>query len=506
MKSPSSRTGTPNRTILEVPGAQEDITVEDVTATVVHTAVPRDGRATFASDDTTLNAVFDLMQRSALYSVQETFVDTPTREQGQFLHDTVNISYALMATSGDRAASRQAMREFVQSQARYWTSGNDAGRYNAVYPDGDGKRDIPDFTETMPNWILRYYQETGDRALLDAYSPAVAATAGYVRRHIATTGATEGLVTRLGGGTGQYQYGIVDWPAAGRFGYDMSTAARTTVNALGVDVLRTTGAVARIVGRPEAEAAGCTADADALVARMNATLRTADGTYVDGLLADGTQSGHAGQHASSYALAFGVVPAAERADLAARVGDLGMRQGPMTAHWLLRGLADGGDYAAVRALLTDAEDNGWARIVARGGTFTWESWNDDGDSLSHGWGAQAAVDVQESVLGIETTAPGGKEVRLSIPDTGLSHAAGTRPTQYGTVGSDWTADGDDVSLTATVPVNTSAVVELPATGAVRYAVHGPGGATAEPLGTGDGLVRYRVGSGRWTFSTSATGL
>ena len=36
----------------------------------------------------------------------------------------------------------------------------------------------------------------------------------------------------------QYQYGIVDWPEHGRFGYDMTAAARTTVNALGVDVLR----------------------------------------------------------------------------------------------------------------------------------------------------------------------------------------------------------------------------------------------------------------------------
>ena len=90
----------------------------------------------------------------------------------------------------------------------------------------------------MPDWIWRYYLETGDTRMLEQTYDELAATAGYVRRHIATSGPTQGLVTQLSGGSGQYLYGIVDWPAHGRFGYDMSATARTTVNALGVDVLR----------------------------------------------------------------------------------------------------------------------------------------------------------------------------------------------------------------------------------------------------------------------------
>ncbi len=103
---------------LEIPGADEEITVDDVSATMVHAAYPEDGGATFASSDPTLDAVWDPMVRSLRYSVMETFVDTPTREQGQFLHDTVNISYGLMATEHDRVATRQAIREFMLSQER----------------------------------------------------------------------------------------------------------------------------------------------------------------------------------------------------------------------------------------------------------------------------------------------------------------------------------------------------------------------------------------------------
>ncbi|UMG94497.1 family 78 glycoside hydrolase catalytic domain [Nocardioides sp. TF02-7] len=490
---------------LEIPDAGEEITVEDVTATVVHVDYPDGGAATFDSSDPTLDAVWDLMQRSLVYSVQETFVDTPTREQGQFLHDTVNISYGLMATQRERVATRQAIREFMFSQERWWSSTpEDEGRYNAVYPNGDGKRDIPDFTEVVPDWIWRYYLETGDREVLADVHEELAATAGYIRRHIASDGPTEGLVTRLTGGGGAYLYGIVDWPEHGRFGYDMSAAARTTVNALGVDVLRKVALVAEALGRPDTEVQGYRDDADALADRMNETLRRPDGTYVDGLLEDGTQSPHAGQHATSYAVAFGIAPAEDLPELGQYLASLGMRQGPMTAHFLLEALAASGAGEGLLRLLTNEDDYGWAGWLAQGGTFTPEAWELSGsaNSASHGWGAMGIVDILDSVLGIEITAPGAAELRIGVPDTGLRRASGTQVTQRGPVSSQWRRADGGVTLTTEVPVNVSAVVELPASADRAYDVTGPDGAEAEELGTDDGVTSYRIGSGRWTFSNA----
>lgn len=487
---------------LEVPGAGEEITAEDVTATVVHTAYDEDGAATFESSDATLDDVWDLMDRSLRYSVQETFVDTPTREQGQFLHDTANISIGLMSSQRERVASRQAIREFLLSQERYWTTGNDAGRYNAVYPNGDGKRDIPDFTEVVPDWIWRYYLETGDKAVLEDAYDNLTATAGYIRRHIATSGPTQGLVTNLSGGSGQYLYGIVDWPAHGRFGYDMTTAARTTVNALGVDVLRKVALVGEELDRPDAEVAALRSDADALATRMNQTLRKADGTYVDGLLADGTQSAHAGQHATSYAIAFGVAPQQDVPALGGQIAAQGMKQGPMTAHVLLEALADAGAGESVLNLLTNEDDYGWAGWLANGGTFTPEAWELSGsaNSASHGWGSRGIVDVTESVLGIRTTAPGAAEVELSVPATGLTHAKGSVATQRGRVASAWTRTADGLTLRATIPVNVTAVVRLPEG---SYLATGPGRTAPERLGTENGVTSYRIGSGAWTFTKGA---
>lgn len=485
---------------LEIPGAGETLTAEDVSAVVVHTKVPDGTRATFTSSDDTLNDVWAMMQRSALYSVQEQFVDTPTREKAQFLGDAANISYATMQGFMERDATQQAIREFLKSQDRYWTSGNDSGRYNAVYPNGDGKRDIPDYTEMFVHWVWRYYEVTGDRAMLEEAYPAIRATAEYVLRHVPDSGPTAGLVTELSGGSGAYRYGIVDWPAPGRFGYDMETSARTTINALGVEVLRRTADMGEELGRPPEESGRYREAERSLIDAMNDRLRRNDGVYVDGLHADGTQSSHAGQHATSYAMAFDVAPAADFPGLADHLAGMGMRQGPMTAHWLLQALSDADRPDDVLDLLTDRDDLGWANILDQGGTFTWEAWTlDPGTnfSQSHGWGAQAAVDVMETMLGIRTGEPGAQTVQIVPPGVGLEHAAGTTHTQRGPVELDWRRTKRGLITELSVPVNSTARVELPLVEGWVYRAAGRG--EARRIGIEGDRVIFEAGSGNVRF-------
>ncbi|WP_199733565.1 family 78 glycoside hydrolase catalytic domain [Micromonospora sp. BL4] len=489
---------------LEIPGAGESISARDVSAVVVHTDVPAGREASFASSNATLDAVWAMMKRSAIYSVQEAFVDTPTREKGQFLGDAANISYATMAAFGERDATQQAIREFLRSAARYWTAEGDRGRYNAVYPNGDGKRDIPDYSLMFVDWVWRYWTETGDRELLAEAYPAIRDTAEYVLRHIPATGPTAGLVTDLTGGSGAYRYGIIDWPEPGRFGYDMSTAARTTINAQSVDVLRTTARMAEALGRPADEVTTYDGRAADLTDAVNATLRAADGSYVDGLSATGERSGHAGQHATSYAVAHGLAPQADLPALADHVASMGMKQGPMTAHWLLRALADAGRPEAVLRLLTNPDDLGWANILAQGGTFTWEAWTlDPGSnfSQSHGWGAQAVVDVQETLLGVRTASPGAATVDVVPPATGLDRASGTVPTQRGPVRLDWRRTNAGMRVDLDVPVNVTARVALPVVPGKSYRAAGPSRATF--VGIEDGRAVFQVGSGRSSFQPVA---
>jgi alpha-L-rhamnosidase len=480
---------------IKAPGAGEPLTADDIGAVVEHTDAPSDGAAEFSSSDQTLDAVWDLLRRSALYGVQHQFVDTPTREKGQFLGDAADISFATMSAWFERDATQKALREFANSQLRYWTSGDDAGRLNAVYPNGDGKRDIPDYTEMYPGWVWRYFLESGDTPLLDELFPTMRNVGDYIDRH---RDPANGLITRLSGGSGGYLGGIIDWPAPMRYGYDWDTAVKTVVNLWAVDAYRSNQRSAAALGRP-AEAALWQGRADDLVAAINLHLRRPDGVYVDGIHADGTTSTVASQHSSSFALAFGVVPAADVAQVGDYVASLGMKQGPMTAHRLLQGLDAAGRDDAVLDRLTDAQSDGWANLLARGGTFTWEQWNpESNESYSHGWGAQSAVDVVETMLGVRVTAPGASRVDVLVPRTALRSASGSVRTQRGVVAVDWERGPDGVHAQVRVPVNVTAVVSLPVEDGFRYLAAG-GAGNARYLGTEDGRARFEMGSGTVTF-------
>ncbi len=231
---------------LEISDPGESLSPADISAVVQNTDAPSGQAATFQSDNPTLDAVFALMQRSALQSAQDTFLDTPTREKGQFLGDSVDESFASMSSLDERLLTRQAIVDFIASQARYWPN----GAMNAVYPNGDAKRDIPDYSEMFPEWVMDYYQQTGDTALLAQAYPAMRKIADYVNAAVNSTG----LVYQLPGGSGPYQYGIIDWPADMRYDTVVTgNGAELVVNAQAVGANRS---VAAGGGRAR-RAAGC---------------------------------------------------------------------------------------------------------------------------------------------------------------------------------------------------------------------------------------------------------
>lgn len=490
---------------LEIDDPGEELGADDVRLWVRHDEVPDEDAATFSSSEPTLDAVFELARHSALFGSQEQFIDTPTREKGPFLRDAFNISQTAMRAFGEQNLTRQVLLEMAQSQARFWPD----GRLNAVYPGGEGARDIPDYTEIYPEWVWRYFENTGDRGLLGELYPVLVNVADYVARYIdPATGLVENLA---GGGDGDYQYGIVDWPPAMRYGYDFDTAVRTAVNVLGVDAFRRTGDVAAALERPAAEVSVQRDRERSLTAAINLRLTRSDGVYIDGLHPDGGQSAHASQQANAEALAFGLVPADRVSAVGGQVASLGMAMGPMTVESLLRALDSAGRGDDLVALLTNAGQAGWANILARGGTFTWEAWDPsdiEGDSMSHGWGATVLVVMQEALLGVRPLASGWAQLEVTPPPAALSSVAGRVPTPRGPVSVAWQQPAGAVALELGVPANASAVVRIPASGP-DVVLEGRRPATAAPgvqyLGMDGAAAVFAVGAGSYSFTAVRNG-
>ena len=440
---------------LEIDDPGEPVAMKQVTARVRHTEMPTVAAATFVSGDKTLDTVWQLVRRSALYASQEQFVDTPTREKGQFLADAYNISLATMHGFREQNLTWQALQDFADSQRRYWPDGN----LNAVYPNGDGKRSFLDFTERYPDWLWQYYTQTGDRETLTALYPVAKRVTGYVASLVDPQ---TGLVTY----TTEEGRDLVDWPPAMRYGYDVGTVARTTTNVLAALGFQRLAEMATLLGRDD-DAAVARARRDDLVDAINAKLTRADGVYVDGVDADGSPSPHAAQQASAFALAAGIVPQENVDRVGAYVADLGIKTGPMDGLFLLDALRAAGRTADVVRVLTDTEQPGWAYETTHGGTFTWESWTPsdvEGDSMSHGWGSSALVAFQTALLGVSTepmrAAAAGPVVNVVAPPAGPERVSGQVPTIAGAVKVTWKRAGGRLTLDLVVPANATARVVI----------------------------------------------
>ncbi|MEN3307145.1 MAG: alpha-L-rhamnosidase [Micromonosporaceae bacterium] len=488
---------------LEISDPGERLSSHQIAAVVQATDAPADHAATFRSGNPTLDAVFQLMQHSALQTAQNVFLDTPTREKGQFLGDAIDISFATMESLDERSLTRQAIEDFIFSQARFWPNGG----LNAVYPNGDAKRDIPDYTEMFPEWVLRYYQLTGDRALLARALPTMKRVADYISAAVDQTG----LVYQLPGGSGPYANGIVDWPAVMRYDTVVGgNGARTVVNALAVGAFRSVAAASAVLDDPAA-AQDYAQRAGALTAAMNSQLREpGSNLYSDGLsVGDRTPIANSSQHSQSFPVAYGVAPSTSYAALGDYVSGLGMRQGPMTLRQLLAALRITGRTDSIVRLLTDTDQDGPAKILAEGGTFMWEQWSpgcgvvgcrgsqvnqNNDESMSHGWGAAGIVEILQALLGVTVTGAGASTIQVAPPATGLAHAHGTEWTERGRVSVAWTRDARGYALDVEVPVNVTATVVLPA------AIAGSG-----YRATGDGGARLVSSDGTRTVFTAGSG-
>jgi len=477
---------------LQIDDPGEAIGPGDVVAIARHAAMPEVPMATFATGDRVLDAVWKLNARSCLYCSHEQFVDTPTREKAQFLWDAANESEAIMRTYGDQNLSWQGLRDIGRGQARFWPD----GRVNVVYPYGFGARDIPTFTERYPEWAWRYYLSTGDRDFAVSLYGSTALVSGYLwgARHPGT-----GLL-----------YGLADQPEGDpTYGYDLAVAADTASNVLAVNAFNRIAQLAEVAG-DSAGAQFQRSRASQLAGAINALLRRADGVYVDGIDASGAQTAHASQEANALALAYGVVPAADVSHVGAYVASLGIDVGPNHGLELLRALAAAGRPSDMVRVLTDASVPGWARILADGGTFTWETWTPSdlvGDSLSHGWGSSALVAMQETLLGVALMEPnpdGTVRMVVSPPSGGPAQASGSVPTVAGPVVMSWQRRGGGVALALTVPANASALVHLPASAPSHVREGGLAAGKAPGVSVSsvaDGVAVLSVGSGSYRFTS-----
>ncbi|MDR6319701.1 family 78 glycoside hydrolase catalytic domain [Actinoplanes couchii] len=456
-----------------------------VTGRVTGTAAPVTGELT------TSDPMINQLQSNIVWGQRGNFLsvptDTPARDERLGWTGDINV-FAETATYN---------MDSLSFLTKWLADLRDAQSANGAYPDvaprsccGDGAAGWADAGITVPYTLWKRYGDT--RVLADHYDS--------MRRYVDYLQATSDGPLRPNAGP------YLDW-----LNLDDPTPAGVVGTAYAAYSTRLFAEMATALGRT-ADAGKYRARADAVTAAFAATYLTADNR-----IRGDSQTGYV------LALSMNLVPT-DRRDavgrrLAERVAARGhhLSTGFLGTPDLLPALTDTGNLDIAYRLLQNRDYPSWGYEIARGATTIWERWDSikpDGtfgdvgmNSFNHYAYGAVGDWMYRTIGGIrpDDTAPGYRHVTIAPrPGGGLTAARAAYRSRYGRIVSDWTLDrAGQMSLSVTVPGNTTATVQIPA--ASRWSVTEGG----KPAAQADGVrfVRmagpdavFTVGAGTYRFA------
>lgn len=243
--------------------------------------------------------------------------------------------------------------------------------------------------------------------------------------------------------------------------------------------------------------------------------------FLDEFMSPSGRLGPNTQTAYVLALYFDLLPEELRAQAAQRLVDnirnydthltTGFLGTPYLCHVLSR--FDHEDVAY--ELLMQKTYPSWLYPVTMGATTIWERW--DGikpdstfqtpsmNSFNHYAYGAIGDWMYRNIAGINAVAshPGYKEILIRpIPGGGLTQAEGSLKTYYGTIRSAWRQKEKETIYDISIPVNTTAIIELRAESVVQIQEGGKSLNSSDYLKVledGEGVLKIRAGSGDYTF-------
>jgi len=370
----------------------------------IATNYPFEEKGKFASDNERLNAIFEMCRHTIRLCCQEWIMDTPWREQAQWVGDVSAVTLGgIYACFGDAVLPGKFLR---QSAANQMPTGLLANITNL--PTFSWRHTIPDYSLWWIIALWRHYLYTGDEQWLHDYYPHVLRIVQAFLPHLDERGLLADVPYWV----------FIDWADVEKRG------ASATFNAIFYEVLRVVVEMARAKGDSHTATTLSGVRERLAGAFIPAFYDEARGCLADANI-EGEPSPKTSEHANAAAIAFGLCDD----DLAARIiKALYEEQSvefieaqPFFTSVVLQALDRVGRFdLALRVI----EDRWGKRMLDRGATSTFEEWGVNGSwrwgeyrgflrSLSHAWSAHPAEFLIRNLIGLEILEPGCRKVRLA---------------------------------------------------------------------------------------------
>lgn len=389
----------------------------------------------FRCDDALLNSVWETGVQTMRACSEDSFVDCPTRERGQWTGDVASVATDIAAVAyGDLSLSRRALVQAAQ-----------AARADGLVA-GVGPGDPGYLSTYAAQWVtacVHYWELTGDRSMLVDLLPAARRNLGAISSKLTADGVSDDL-----------GWGFVDW------GYVRNDGP--TDMALNAHVLRALRDMARwedAVG-DSSHARGVREKSDQLQSLITKWMKTQ--------LARSGRWSNVGYHRASLALLSGLVdPKEKKACInfikqhvlacfpnntsGPRLSDPSVAHDriftPYFAHFAFSALFQEGEGRFVLDQYRTCW--GWALRQAT----TWLEVFDTRWSHCHEWSGCPTWQMSRFVLGVQPRFDLGKNTfQVNVQPSGLKRASGRVPLASGqTAELTWTRSGRNVRVQVRSP-------------------------------------------------------
>jgi len=400
-------------------------------------------------------------------SLEDVWSDSPWREQGCYLGDSLVQFHAHACLSSDMRLPRRILRLFAESQ-------KPDGQICCVVPAAMD-RAHPDFSLIFVRFLRDYWAASADDDLVRELWPTLL----RLLRSETWVRSPEGLVRTTGGTL------FIDWSVESEARQGFSSV----LNAFFFDALQCAAELAPLVGE---DAAPWRDEAETIRAAMDAQLwDEALGRYRCTRLEDGTEVAGRALHGNTIAWARGLAdPAKADRILPWLLGEIDGNGAKIIAHkekqplpprsqsgqleyyflfYLLEGLGARGRAAEGGPVIHEM----WGLMYDAGASTFWESvlqsYFKEG-SLCHSWAVAPSVMAVRDLLGYRPLAGEPNRVRIQPQPCGIKQAEGDVPHPAGIISIRWWWEADDFHLKVAYP--ESADVEcLPPAGVPEARFH-----------------------------------
>lgn len=449
----------------------------------IHNAAPRTG--SFKCSDELFNKTFSLIDWAMQSNMMSLFTDCPTREKLGWLEQDHLMGTSLHFNYDIANLCRKCINDMKMAQTPDGLIPEIAPEYVKF---GEPFRDSPEWGSCaviLPWYVYQWY---GDKQELAGSYAMITRYLAYLGRKASGHILTEGLG---------------DWYDIGPKapGFSQNTPKGITATAIYYYDLNIAAKVAHLLHKP--------ADASAY-AKLAAQVRAAfNKTFFN--QAD-KQYGTGSQTADAMAVFMNLVQPQYR-DVVVQniVKDIRSRDNSLTAgdigyRYLLRVLDDCGHPEVIFDMNSRSDVPGYGYQLAKGATSLTESWNARSSSSADHFMLGHIMEWFYRGLGGIRSQQGAvalKQIEIKPEPVGdVKQAATSFESPYGTVSTEWNKTDKSFTLNIRIPVNTSALVYLPAGSGDKITEGGkPVKAIKdiEFLGYKNGAAVFRAGSGTYHF-------